>query len=108
MAPDEHDACLAWLSHAPQLLSTILAAGSDAARLELAGSGFRDMIRLAGSPYSVWEGILRTNRDNIDLALDLLAERIGKIRLELKNGSLAAEFARAGRVYETVKRLKSR
>src|SRR5262245_27299646 len=55
--PEQHDRRVAWISHLPQLLSTALALAVDGAAEDseglhrLAGTGFRDMVRLAGSPY---------------------------------------------------------
>ncbi len=95
MSSEEHDRAIATLSHLPQLLSTALANVSGKERLELAGSGLRDMTRLAGSPYSVWESILATNGENIDRALGELIEHLLHVRSALRHGNLAEEFAGA-------------
>src|SRR5690606_38777210 len=71
---ERHDALVAQVSHLPQLLATALAAhvvsrdDLDEA-LQVAGSGFRDMTRLAASSFAVWEPILRTNRRNLEVIL---------------------------------------
>ena len=70
MTPDDHDRAIARVSHLPQLLSTVLANFTDVKDAEIAGSGLRDMLRLAGSSYSVWKGIFETNPDNIESALE--------------------------------------
>ena len=75
LSPEEHDRVTALTSHAPQIVSSALAAAvgegiGDPARLELAGGGLRDMTRLAGSSYEIWKGILLTNPENIREALD--------------------------------------
>lgn len=98
MTPAEHDQALAWLSHLPQVLSTALACEMEDLRTELSGSGLRGMLRLASSPYSVWQGIFETNRDNIDLALDRFIRRLEDARLRMRSGELAPEFERAARV----------
>jgi prephenate dehydrogenase len=65
--PEQHDACVARISHVPQIVSTALSAwaGSDErlsqAALALAAGGFRDMTRLALSSWEVWRDILATN-----------------------------------------------
>jgi prephenate dehydrogenase len=99
MSPEEHDRSIARLSHIPQLLSVALASLNSTERLGIAGSGFRSMTRLAGSPYSVWESILETNSDNIDQGLGELIAHLGTVREALRNRSLSGEFARAQDVY---------
>jgi prephenate dehydrogenase len=85
--PDEHDFAMAWLSHAPQLLSTSIAAGisQNTAKnhLHLAGRGFRDMTRIAGSSWGVWKDILETNKKNITEALGTYTEKVLEIKREL-------------------------
>ena len=103
MSPEEHDHAIARLSHIPQLLSTALASLSGKENLEISGSGFRDMIRLAGSPYSVWKSILETNQDNVDRVLGELIDYLERMRSALRKGDLSAEFAQAVEVYERVK-----
>lgn len=85
--PQEHDFAMAWLSHAPQLLSTSIASGLsfDIAKnhLHLAGRGFRDMTRIAGSSWGMWKDILATNKENVTEALSFYAEKILEIKREL-------------------------
>ncbi len=93
IAPEEHDFAMAWLSHAPQLLSTSIAAGisPDVAKnhLHLAGRGFRDMTRIAGSSWGMWKDILETNKKNVKEALETYAEKA----LEIKNELAAENFS---------------
>lgn len=89
----EHDEIAARISHAPQLLSTALAvavAQSDKSErvLQLAGSGFASMTRLAESPWSIWEDICRLNRDEIAAALDLVLARVKELRNDVESGEL--------------------
>ncbi len=90
--PDEHDFAMAWLSHAPQLLSTSIAAGISQSivnnHLHLAGRGFRDMTRIAGSPWGMWKDILETNKENITKALGTYAETALEIKEELADERL--------------------
>ena len=70
LQPEEHDRIMARLSHVPQLVSTALAAGLSPRILEqsqqhLAGRGFRDMTRLAASPWPMWRDIVTTNQTEI-------------------------------------------
>ncbi|MEN3339765.1 MAG: prephenate dehydrogenase [Acidobacteriota bacterium] len=76
MAPDAHDALVAYLSHLPQLAASALMhvvgehAGADG--LALAGRGLRDTTRLASSPADIWRDIAASNQDNIARAIDEL------------------------------------
>jgi len=96
MTPEEHDRLVARVSHLPQLLSTALANFACTHEPDIFGSGLRDMVRLAGSPYSIWEGIFRTNRDNIVLAFDEFIRHLEQMRRMLEDGRLGEEFERAG------------
>ncbi len=102
MEAERHDRVAAAVSHLPQLLAVALVeaaadAGDDA--LGLAAGGFRDMTRIAGSPFSMWGPILRDNRSAV---LEVLADfeaRLATIRQRVEHdpGTLAASFERAGR-----------
>ncbi|HKT10406.1 MAG TPA: prephenate dehydrogenase/arogenate dehydrogenase family protein [Terriglobia bacterium] len=96
-----HDVAAAYLSHLPQLLSTGLAgmmeekAGPADLPLQLAGSGFRDLTRLAESPYSMWRDICLTNTENIQAALDAMIQKLDTIKTHLSTRELEREFDRA-------------
>jgi prephenate dehydrogenase len=95
MDPVEHDRTMAWVSHLPQLVSTALAAVMSGKATEISGSGLRDMTRLAASPYSVWKGIIESNADNIDAALQAYVSELESLRVRLKTGRLSEDFSRA-------------
>jgi len=107
-----HDRAVAFLSHLPQLLSSALASliaeqGREAPLpLELAASGFRDLTRLAESPYAVWGDICLTNTRNITLALDLLIQKLECVRLHLTDGELEREFERARMLREKLREIQ--
>jgi prephenate dehydrogenase len=96
-----HDVAVAYLSHMPQLLSTGLAgmvaekSGQKGLPLELAGSGFRDLTRLAESPYSMWRDICLTNIENIQAALDAMIQKLDTIKTHLSTRELEKEFDQA-------------
>jgi len=78
-----HDRALAFLSHAPQVVSWALfeaALGDQVARrfLPLAGPGFRDMTRLARSPRSLWGEILGQNRVEVARALRAVTRALAR------------------------------
>lgn len=81
MAPAEHDAAVAAVSHVPQLAASLVAARlrelPDAA-VALSGQGIRDVTRIAASDPLLWTQILSGNAPAIapvidDLAADLSA-----------------------------------
>jgi prephenate dehydrogenase len=92
MPAGEHDRALARLSHVPQLVSCALAAavteGADEAELSaLAGPGYRDMTRLASSPWGIWRDILATNPEDVADALDSLIPKLAAVRDGLREHS---------------------
>jgi prephenate dehydrogenase len=96
---DVHDGIVARTSHVPQLASTALAAVlSDAAHLEVSGSGLADMTRLARSSYDLWRDILATNSEHIDKALAAYIQELEHIRENLRTRQLQEEFERGARV----------
>lgn len=85
LTPSEHDSVMAYLSHVPQLLSTALASGLPESILQqgqqhLAGRGFRDMTRIAASPWPMWRDIINTNPQAIRQGLGILENQLQKIR----------------------------
>jgi prephenate dehydrogenase len=98
---ETHDWALALVSHLPQLLSTALASSvwdetdEDGLPLSLAAGGFRDMTRLAASPYSIWRDICLTNSENLGRALERLEQTLERLRTHLRSKELAEEFAKA-------------
>lgn len=83
---ERHDRIAAVVSHLPQLLAVALmnyAAGlneRDDAFLRLAAGGFRDMTRIASSPYDMWNDILVANHGPILDALAGFAATLQKTR----------------------------
>ena len=106
---ETHDRAVAFTSHLPQLLSTALAGvvwdetDRDELPVLLAAGGFRDMVRLASSPYEIWRDICLTNTSEIARALNLLEQRLGQMRDQLKSKDLAQEFEKAS---ELTKKLR--
>ena len=108
----EHDRIVGWTSHMPQLASTALAsvifdALSHNRELELAGSGLRDMTRLAESPVEIWSDILDTNRDNLQRVLSAYIDRLERMRQNLDSTGLAEEFTEANKLRENLNKLNT-
>jgi prephenate dehydrogenase len=103
---ETHDWAVGIVSHLPQLVSVALARvvqdESDETGLPvtLAGQGLHDMLRLAGSPYSIWRDICLTNSENISRALDRLAQAVDHLRTHLSSKELEQEFRAANELYK--------
>ena len=96
MQPDAHDRVAARVSHLPQMLSVLLvnlaATGRtrDPELLRLAAGGFRDMTRIASSPFAMWSDILEGNRDQVGEVLDEFARLLEELRADLDAGRMDA------------------
>ncbi|GEM_PF-195929 len=92
LTAERHDEIAALVSHTPQLVSTalanVLAHHADATALELAGSGFADMTRLARSSWGIWEDIVSANRESIVSALSEVIIELQQMRDRMENGQL--------------------
>jgi prephenate dehydrogenase len=106
-----HDRAVAFLSHLPQLVSTGLASLiaelciQEFLPLELAGPGFRDVSRLAESPYPLWRDICLTNRENIQSALAALIQKLEDMQTHLNDRELERDFNAALRLRERLRGL---
>ena len=101
LSAEDHDRIAATISHLPQLLAVSLVRFLDDLGdnrehgLHLAAGGFRDMTRIASSPYSVWRDILATNRDVVSRVLDRFLDRTRRALEDLEPVALAKEFGSA-------------
>ncbi len=101
--PKIHDRIAAAVSHIPQLLAVALmnvVGDLDSARypaLRLAAGGFRDMTRIASSPYDIWDDILRYNRAEIGRAMHILVKQMNlyPARIAKRRTGLSREFGLA-------------
>ncbi|GAA1407331.1 prephenate dehydrogenase [Kitasatospora putterlickiae] len=74
MDAEAHDRAVALVSHAPQLLSSLVAARlekADETAIRLSGQGVRDVTRIAASNPAMWVDILSANAGAV---ADVLAE----------------------------------
>jgi prephenate dehydrogenase len=98
---EKHDHLCAWISHAPQMISTALAAalveefGEDAPLLPAGGRALQEMTRISASPYSMWRDIAISNKANVADALFKLEQKLAHIRENLATRQLAEEFEKA-------------
>jgi len=89
----DHDRAVALISHAPHLVSSLMAArlehaSEDAARV--AGTGVRDVTRIAAGDPALWEEILTSNAEAVADVLDEYAADLAGVISALR------ELAAAG------------
>jgi prephenate dehydrogenase len=96
-----HDKIASAVSHLPQVLAVKLVnliEGynlDEANYLKLAAGGFRDMTRIASSPFSMWEDIFNTNSENILNIIDEFIIELKSLKNELSFANLRTEFENA-------------
>jgi prephenate dehydrogenase len=78
----DHDRAVALISHAPHLVSALMAArlehaSEDAARIT--GTGVRDVTRIAAGDPVLWEAILTSNADAVADVLDDYAADLAEV-----------------------------
>ncbi|RQD78174.1 MAG: prephenate dehydrogenase [Halanaerobium sp. MSAO_Bac5] len=91
MSAEAHDHKTAFVSHLPHLLSSGLVNLIEQQQnkgdfLELSGSGFKDMTRIAGGSAELWQDIILSNKANIIQALDEYQQLLGELKTALKAG----------------------
>lgn len=78
-----HDRTMAYVSHLPQIVSTVLmqqvGASVGLEGLDHAGRGLEDLTRLASSPSDIWQGILATNADFVEEAAAKVAAQLAAL-----------------------------
>jgi len=84
-----HDKIVAEVSHLPQLVSvalvnSVMKSENDFDFINFAGSGFRDMTRIASSDFNLWKEIIQTNKNNIISSLNDFKNSIENFILHLQ------------------------
>jgi len=108
--PVLHDRIAAAISHLPQMLAVglvnMLSSISDKhpEYLKLAAGGFRDMTRIASSPFSVWRDICETNQDLICEQLDEYISQLQEIRGMIGSEALSEKFSGASLIRNAIPR----
>jgi prephenate dehydrogenase len=103
LLPTLHDEIAAAVSHLPQMASialmNLIANRHEESPyfLKMAAGGFRDMTRIASSPYSVWEPIRQTNADMISTFIDAYIIELQKVKEILLTPGLEKYFEKANR-----------
>lgn len=87
MDPDTHDRAVALVSHAPQVLASLVAArlvGADAEAVGLSGQGIRDVTRIAASDPALWTEILAANAGAVAEVLAAVATDLDRVVAALR------------------------
>lgn len=89
--PERHDSIVSFTSHLPQLAAVsivdLLQGMNEDENFMKAviGKGFKDMTRIAKSPYDMWQDIYFTNKDNITARLDEVINTLSSIKEKITN-----------------------
>jgi len=111
----EHDNALAWTSHLPQVLSTLIAVCISKKKFsensELFPGVISDLLRISGSPLSMWRSILTTNKSALQDTLGELIQELLKFHMHLQNdtedsGSCEELFQKSNDFYTKFKNNK--
>ncbi|MBN2008820.1 prephenate dehydrogenase [candidate division KSB1 bacterium] len=100
---ETHDRIAATVSHLPQMLAVNLVNfvehfnRKNQQFLKLAAGGFRDMTRIASSPFYMWQDICETNRDNILHVMDEFIVTLQQFRDHFESSRLEPLFERSAR-----------
>jgi prephenate dehydrogenase len=89
MNPEAHDRAVAWVSHMPHMvipaMVNAISVGDDRGDqpFDVAGTGLRDISRLASSNPELWRDIIMENQASIKIALDGVIEELKGVRSAL-------------------------
>lgn len=110
LPPDLHDEVAASVSHLPQIMAIALMnlvsrrQNESSAYLKLAAGGFRDMTRIASSPYEMWRDIFQTNADNLLQLIDELIRELQSLKGCLNQDEMASIFQNAAKARLSIPR----
>jgi prephenate dehydrogenase len=101
--PNDHDRAVALVSHAPQLVASLLAArlsNSQASDIALAGQGLRDTTRIAASDPKLWIQILAANSEQVAKVIESLKGDLDLVLDSLKEVGKPGSLASLGKLLE--------
>jgi prephenate dehydrogenase len=103
LSPNDHDRAVALVSHAPQLVASLLAArlsDSQTSDIALAGQGLRDTTRIAASDPKLWIQILAANSGEIAKVIESIKGDLDHVLDSLKEVGKPGSLASLGKVLE--------
>lgn len=109
--PNDHDRAVALVSHAPQLVSSLLAArlaDSESKDIALAGQGLRDTTRIAASDPKLWIQILAANSEEVAKVISSLKGDLDQVLESLQEVGKPGSLSSLGKLLEAGNRGVSR
>ena len=100
LSAKDHDTIAAAISHLPQLIAVALMNlverknQTHPGYLQLAAGGFRDITRIASSPYEMWRDILASNSSGIRRIVKEFSGILSRFEKDLSSPTRRKEFAR--------------
>lgn len=98
LAPDAHDSIVAATSHIPHILAVTLVNHVRNTENRLPGTyamtagSFRDMTRIASTPFPIWNDIFKTNGDEVRTQIDDCITALQDIKTRLDNNTIGELF----------------
>jgi prephenate dehydrogenase len=103
LAPLEHDALIAQVSHLPYLVAVAVVNAASEEALSVGGPTLGAFARIASSPVELWAQIAQENRVAIADALEKARSELDALERMLSDGpALRARLARASQRSQTV------
>lgn len=111
----EHDTALSWTSHLPQLISSVLASCLSDKKFNSEPHFYpgvvSELLRISGSPFSIWKSILSSNRKQLLSALSEFIQKLTALHHHLEsqpdNSNQCEElFKKSNDFYKTFKTIK--
>lgn len=105
-----HDRIAASVSHLPQILAVSLVnllrtyQQKNPYYLKMAAGGFRDMTRIASSPFSIWEDICESNKSNISQLIDKFIAELEMMKQYFKDDHVPVDML--GNYFEAAARTR--
>lgn len=96
----DHDRAVAEVSHLPQIMASLTAARlGNVPRddLALAGTGLRDVTRIAGSEPALWRQIITANRDQVLAQLKAVHDDLGHLIEKIDDAEVVESVIARGR-----------
>ena len=110
LTPHEHDAIASAVSHLPQMIAVTLVNlvgnldHSNPVYLRMAAGGFRDLTRIAMSPFSMWKDILETNEDLVEDIIDTFITELQRLKHSISSNTLETNFTNASQIRTAIPR----
>jgi len=98
-----HDHIAATVSHLPQLLAVSLMLHvskkheENPLYMKMAAGGFRDMTRIASSPFTIWRDICAGNKEIIAAEIDAFIEGLQDTKKSLLQDNLQVDFEKSAK-----------